>query len=326
MFPVVLALALGFNFLNGFLDSSSLVATVISSRSLHPRAALALAGLAEFVGPFVFGVAVATTVGTGFLKTEALTLAVLASGLAAAVVWSLLTLLFALPSSSSHALFGGLIGSAVLASGVQAVLLSGVGVILIALIAAPIVGLGAGFLVMRLTLWAVRNATPRVSGVFRRLQLFTLIGLALSHGTNDGQKSMGVIALALVLASEGARFEIPLWVVAVSAGTIAIGTSIGGWRLIRTLGGRIYRIRPIHGFASQAAGAAVVLGAALLGGPVSTTQVLSSSITGVGAAERWGKVRWRVLRQMATAWILTMPATALLSAGIYALLGQLGVR
>ncbi|MEX0788585.1 MAG: inorganic phosphate transporter [Anaerolineales bacterium] len=326
MFPVVLALALGFNFLNGFLDSSSLVATVISSRSLHPRAALALAALAELAGPFLFGVAVATTVGTGFLRTDSLTLAVLASGLAAAVLWSLVTLLFALPSSSSHALFGGLIGSAVLASGVQAVLLSGLGVILIALIAAPILGFGVGFIVMRLTLWAVRNATPRVSGVFRRLQIFTLIGLALSHGANDAQKSMGVIALALVLASRQARFEIPLWVVAASAGTIAIGTSIGGWRLIRTLGGRIYRIRPIHGFASQAAGAAVVLGAALMGGPVSTTQVLSSSITGVGAADRRGKVRWTVLRQMATAWILTMPATALLSAGIYALLGQVGVR
>jgi PiT family inorganic phosphate transporter len=257
---------------------------------------------------------------------QLLTLAAVAAGLAAAVIWNLITWYFGMPSSSSHALLGGLIGSAFLASGAAAIQMAGLVRILIALIASPMIGLLAGFLFMRLTLWLVRGATPKVSTVFRRLQLPTLLGLALSHGTNDAQKSMGVIGLALLLTSPQTSFSIPLWVVAASAASIALGTSLGGWRLIRTLGGRIYQIRPIHGFASQASGAGVILGAALLGGPVSTTQVISSAIVGVGAAERWGKVRWKILRQMAIAWILTIPATALLSAGAYAVLTRLGVR
>jgi PiT family inorganic phosphate transporter len=288
--------------------------------------ALGIAGLAEFAGPFLFGLAVATTIGSDLLVPQLLTLAAVAAGLAAAVIWNLITWYFGMPSSSSHALLGGLIGSAFLASGAAAIQMAGLVRILIALIASPMIGLLAGFLFMRLTLWLVRGATPKVSTVFRRLQLPTLLGLALSHGTNDAQKSMGVIGLALLLTSPQTSFSIPLWVVAASAASIALGTSLGGWRLIRTLGGRIYQIRPIHGFASQASGAGVILGAALLGGPVSTTQVISSAIVGVGAAERWGKVRWKILRQMAIAWILTIPATALLSAGAYAVLTRLGVR
>lgn len=325
MLPVVLALALGFNFLNGLHDSSSLVATVISSRSLQPRTALVLAALAEFAGPFLFGLAVATTVGSGLLRPELLTLTVLAAALASAVLWNLLTWYVGMPSSSSHALLGGLMGSAVLAGGAQAIQVQGLIRILIALFVSPPLGLIAGFLVMRLTLWVVRGATPKVSDTFRRLQVPTLIGLGLSHGTNDAQKTMGVIGLALLLADRQGGFEIPLWVVAVSAAAIAFGTSLGGWRLIRTLGGRIYRIRPIHAFASQTSGAGVILVAALLGGPVSTTQVISSAILGVGAADRWGKVRWSILRQMAIAWLLTIPATAILSAGGYALIVRLGL-
>lgn len=325
MLPVVLALALGFNFLNGLHDSSSLVATVISSRSLQPRTALVLAALAEFAGPFLFGLAVATTVGSGLLRPDLLTLTVLAAALASAVLWNLLTWYVGMPSSSSHALLGGLMGSAVLAGGAQAIQVQGLIRILIALFLSPPLGLLAGFLVMRLTLWVVRGATPKVSDTFRRLQVPTLIGLGLSHGTNDAQKTMGVIGLALLLADRQGGFEIPLWVVAVSAAAIAFGTSLGGWRLIRTLGGRIYRIRPIHAFASQTSGAGVILVAALLGGPVSTTQVISSAILGVGAADRWGKVRWSILRQMAIAWLLTIPATAILSAGGYALIVRLGL-
>lgn len=325
MLPVVLALALGFNFLNGLHDSSSLVATVISSRSLQPRTALVLAALAEFAGPFLFGLAVATTVGSGLLRPDLLTLTVLAAALASAVLWNLLTWYVGMPSSSSHALLGGLMGSAVLAGGAQAIQVQGLIRILIALFLSPPLGLLAGFLVMRLILWVVRGATPKVSDTFRRLQVPTLIGLGLSHGTNDAQKTMGVIGLALLLADRQGGFEIPLWVVAVSAAAIAFGTSLGGWRLIRTLGGRIYRIRPIHAFASQTSGAGVILVAALLGGPVSTTQVISSAILGVGAADRWGKVRWSILRQMAIAWLLTIPATAILSAGGYALIVRLGL-
>jgi PiT family inorganic phosphate transporter len=172
-------------------------------------------------------------------------------------------------------------------------------------------------------LWAAAGATPRINSVFRRLQIATLIGLALSHGTNDAQKTMGVIAMGLVASGYLPSFTVPLWVIAASAGAIALGTSLGGWRLIRTLGARIIRVRPVHAFSSQVAGAGVILGAALLGGPVSTTQVMSSAIMGVGAGERINKVRWMVLQDLVTAWLLTIPVTAVVSAGVYLLLRSL---
>lgn len=320
-FYVLLTLALLFDFLNGFHDSSNIVATVISSRALHPRVALLLAAVTEFIGPFLFGVAVATTIGDELLISAALNQTVIIAALLSAVLWNLLTWYLGIPSSSSHALLGGLLGAAVLASqGVHIVKPQGLIKIIIALLASPIAGLLVGFLVMRFTLWAVRNASPRVDTLFKNGQILTLLGLGLSHGTNDAQKTMGVIALGLLLSGRSSQFSIPLWVIAVSAGAIALGTAFGGWRLIRTLGGKIYRIRPIHGFTSQIAGAGVILGAALLGGPVSTTQVMSSSIMGVGAAQRVNMVRWNVLREMVTAWVLTIPLTAVLAALILFLL------
>ncbi len=316
-FLILLALAVLFDFLNGFHDSSNLVATVISSRARHPRLALLLAALAEFSGPFLFGVAVAKTVGADLLDAPVLESRVVIAALAAAVVWNLATWYLGIPSSSSHALLGGLLGAALTAGGPESVRLPGLLAILIALLVSPVIGMLAGFVVMRVTLWATRRATPRINAVFRRLQLLTLVGLGLSHGSNDAQKTMGVITLGLVTSGLQSTFEVPLWVIALSAGALALGTSFGGWRLIRTLGGRIYRIRPVHGFTSQAAGAAVILGAALVGGPVSTTQVLSSSIMGVGAAERLSKVRWLVLKDMLIAWALTIPTTALVAAVAY---------
>lgn len=310
-FYLLLVVALLFDFLNGFHDSSNIVATVISSRALHPRVALLLAALAEFVGPFIFGVAVATTIGNELLVESALNINVIIAALVSAVVWNLLTWYAGIPSSSSHALLGGLLGAAILSTGgFEIVKLPGLLKIVLALLLSPIAGLAVGFIVMRLTLWLVRNASPRIDIVFKKAQVLTLVGLALSHGTNDAQKTMGVIALGLFLSGRTAQFSIPLWVIAVSAGAIALGTAFGGWRLIRTLGGKIFRIRPIHGFTSQIAGAGVILGASLLGGPVSTTQVMSSSIMGVGAAQRVNMVRWNVLRDMVTAWLLTIPLTA----------------
>jgi PiT family inorganic phosphate transporter len=314
-FFILLGVALLFDFLNGFHDSSNIVATVISSRALHPRVALLLAAVSHFVGPFLFGVAVATTIGHELLDENALNQSVITAALISAVVWNLVTWYIGIPSSSSHALLGGLLGAAILASrGIYVVLLPGLVKIIIALLLSPVVGLVFGFLVMRFTLWAVRKATPRIDTFFKNSQILTLIGLGLSHGTNDAQKTMGVIALGLFLSGRTAEFSIPMWVVAASAGAIALGTAMGGWRLIRTLGGKIYRIRPIHGFTSQIAGAGVILGAALLGGPVSTTQVMSSSIMGVGAAQRVNMVRWNVLMEMVTAWLLTIPLTAVLAA------------
>jgi PiT family inorganic phosphate transporter len=225
-----------------------------------------------------------------------------------------------LPSSSSHALIGGLLGAALLSGGLEVVRFDGLTKILLALLISPLAGFLAGFLVMRLTLFASQKAHPRVNDVFRRLQALTLIVLALSHGTNDAQKTMGVIAMGLVAGGYLEHFVVPVWVIAASAGSIALGTSLGGWRLIRTLGAKIFRVRPVHGFASQVAGASVILGAALMGGPVSTTQVMSSTIMGVGAAERLNKVRWMVLRDLVVAWVLTIPLTALLAGGAYSLI------
>ncbi len=325
MFLILLALALVFDFLNGFHDSSNIVATVISSRALHPRVALLLAAISHFTGPFLFGVAVATTVGDELLDLRVLDMSVVIAALIAAVIWNLLTWYLGIPSSSSHALLGGLLGAATLSAGLSVVKLPGLAKILLALLVSPLAGLIVGFLVMRLTLWLVQGASPRINELFRRVQVLTLIGLALSHGTNDAQKTMGAIAMGLVAAGIQQQFTVPIWVVALSAGSIALGTAFGGWRLIRTLGGRIFRIRPLHGFTSQISGAAVILGAALLGGPVSTTQVMSSSIMGVGAGERINKVRWNILGDMAVAWALTIPITAAIAALSCFLLSRLGI-
>ena len=309
-FTILLALALLFDFLNGIHDSSNIVATVIFSRALSPFMAMLLAAVAHFVGPFIFGLAVATTVGKGLLDIQFLNVNVVLAALISAILWNLITWYLGIPSSSTHALLGGLLGAAVLSSGLQVVQVNGLIKIVLALLISPLLGLAAGFITIRLTLWAARNATPRINQFFRRMQIFTLIGLALSHGTNDAQKTMGIITLGLVLAGRLDSFVVPPWVIAVSAGAIALGTLLGGWRLIRTLGGKMFRIRPVHGFTSQVAGSIVIMSAALLGGPVSTTQVMSSAIVGVGAGERINKVRWNILGEMVTAWLLTIPTTA----------------
>ena len=325
MLLVLVATALLFDFLNGFNDSSSIVATVIASRAMSPRRALTLTALSHFAGPFLFGVAVANTVGKGLIESSAVTLPVVLAGVIAAIVWNRVAWSFAVPSSSSHALVGGLMGAAILSAGFGAIHLSGLIKILIALFVSPPLGFAAGFLLMRLILFLAQSATPRVNDWFRQWQLFTSIGLGLSHGTNDAQKTMGIITLGLVASGKLQSFDVPLWVILASAGAIALGTSLGGWRLIRTLGGRIYTIRPVHGFTTHIGATAVILGAALVGGPVSTTQVISSSIMGVGAAERVSKVRWEVGQEMLQAWVLTIPATALAGAGMFWVMRRLGL-
>jgi PiT family inorganic phosphate transporter len=309
--------ALLFGFLNGFHDSANVVATVISSRAMPARTALLLTAAGEFVGPFLFGVAVAQTIGAGLIDTAAVTPGIVLGAAVAAIVWNVLTWLFGIPSSSSHALVGGLLGATAMAGGLGAIQIGGVQKALVALFVSPPLGLLAGFLIMRLTLRAVAHASPNVNTVFKRLQIVTAVGLAVSHGANDAQKTMGILTLGLVAAGALPAFAVPVWVVAASAGVMALGTAIGGWRLIRTLGGRIYKIRPIHGFTAQTASWAVILGAALVGGPVSTTQVVSSAIMGAGAAERLSKVRWGVAQEMLVAWGLTIPVTAGLAALAY---------
>jgi PiT family inorganic phosphate transporter len=314
---VIIALALLFDFLNGVHDSSNVVATMISSRALSPRVALGMTALANFFGPFIFGVAVAETIGHEIVAAEAINEAVLLAALVSAIGWNLLTWYLGFPSSSSHALIGGFIGAVVMGAGWGAIQLAGLEKILIALFASPIIGFLIGYLILRITLLLSWNATPRINGFFRQSQVVTALALALSHGTNDAQKTMGIITLALVTGGYISTFTVPLWVILACATMIALGTALGGWKLIRTLGGKFYKIRPVDGFASQLASAAVILGASLVGGPVSTTQVVSSAIMGVGAAERANKVRWGVAQEIATAWLLTIPATALAGAGLY---------
>lgn len=313
----VIALALVFDFLNGIHDSSNVVATIISSRALSPRAALGVTAVANFVGPFIFGVAVANTIGHEIVDAEVINNQVLVAALGSAIFWNVLTWVLGFPSSSSHALIGGFIGAVMIEAGWRAIHLDGLGKILIALFTSPLIGFLVGYLILRLVLLLSWSASPRVNNLFRRGQVLTGIALALSHGTNDAQKTMGIITLALVAGGLLEEFIVPTWVILACAGMIALGTSVGGWKLIKTLGGKFFKIRPVDGFASQFASAVVILGASLVGGPVSTTQVVSSAIMGVGTAERANKVRWGVAREIITAWLLTIPATAALAAGLY---------
>jgi PiT family inorganic phosphate transporter len=319
----VIILALIFDFLNGIHDSSNIVATMISSRALSPRVALGMTALAEFCGPFIFGVAVAETIGHEVVASKAISVIVILAALISAILWNLLTWYLGFPSSSSHALVGGLVGAVAIGAGWHAIQLPGLTKILLTLFTSPILGLVFGYLILKLLFIISWNASPRVNLIFKRSQIFTALALALSHGANDAQKTMGIITLALVTGGVLNVFTVPLWVIIICAAMIATGTAVGGWKLIRTLGGKFYRIRPIDGFASQLASTAVILGALLVGGPVSTTQVVSSAIMGVGAAERMNKVRWTVAQEIAMAWVLTIPATALVAAGLYWVLSKI---
>ncbi len=321
---LLLVLALGFDFLNGVHDSSNIVATMISSRALSPRTALTLTAIAEFSGPFIFGVAVAKTIGDEIVIPGVMTMTVLIAALISAIGWNLLTWWLGMPSSSSHALIGGLVGAVAAGVGWQAIKIEGIEKILLTLFTSPIIGLVFGFLVARLIILLCWNASPSVNWIFKKGQVLTAIALALSHGTNDAQKSMGIITLGLVTSGYLSKFEVPVWVIFACALMIAFGTSVGGWKLIRTLGAKFYRIRPLDGFATQLTSAAVILGASLFGGPVSTTQVVSTAIMGVGSADRANKVRWGVAGEILTAWLLTIPATALIGAGVHWLLSQTG--
>jgi len=321
---VVIILALFFQFLNGVRDSSNIVATMISSRTFRPRTALILTAISEFLGPFLFGVTVAKTIGEDIVNSQTLDLNVIMSCLIGAIIWNLITWFFGIPSSSSHALIGGLIGSVMVAAGLGAIKLAGLNKVLIALFVSPVIGSVVGFVALRLIYYLVQEATPKVNDLFKRGQFFTAVALAFSHGTNDAQKVMGIITLSLVIAGSIDRFDVPPWVILVSAGTIALGTALGGWRLIRTLGGKFYKIRPVHSFATQLTSGLVILSASATGLPVSTSQVVSSAIIGIGASERFGKVRWSVAGDILTAWLITIPASGLMSAGIYWLLVNFG--
>ena len=337
--PLVFLIAIGlsFDFINGFNDSSAIVATMISTRAMTPRKALIMTAIFEFSGPFIFGVAVATTIGDEMLNIKMITLGVIYAAVLAAITWDLITWYLGLPSSSTHAMVGGIVGSAVasrlfhmvqtgavhhvsdLWHAFTIVKLTGISKVIISLVISPILGFAAAYLMLKMIYLGARvfKLGPWINSVFRKGQIPAGIALALSHGTNDSQKTMGIITLALFSHGVIHKFAVPDWVVLLCASAIALGVGTGAWRLIRTLGGGIYRLRPVDGFTAQVSSATVILSAAVLGGPVSTTHVVSSSIMGAGTADRWKKVRWGVGRSILTAWLLTLPAAATLGAVIY---------
>ena len=317
MLYLLIALALLYAFLNGYRDSSSVLAGVIASRAMRPSVALYLVAAAELVAPLFIGAGVSRTVTTGLVDAHAISLNTVVIAMIAALLWNLFTWWRGIPSSSTHALIGGLMGAAWAIHGSAAIITSGLLYAILPLFAAPVIGLILGFFGMGLLLFAFRNATPRVNSLFRRIQIVTAVLLAMSNSGNDSHKAMGIIALGLVLAGQLPQFGVPLWVVLACAAAMAFGASRGDWRQIRNLGGKVYRIRPLNALASQLTSALIVLSASAAGLPVSTSHIISTSLMGSGASERVNKVRWHVAGEMATAWVLTIPATMILAAAIF---------
>jgi PiT family inorganic phosphate transporter len=316
----VVGLALFFDFSNGFHDAANVVATIITTGALSPRKALTMAAICEFVGPFLFGTAVAETIGKNIIDVSTfnttlteLSISLLIAALVGAIAWNLITWFWGFPSSSSHALVVGMVGAVLVAYGPDKILWKGLLYVIGVLIFSPFLGLVFGNLFFKTTLYFSRNATPKISYFFNRMQVPSSIALSLSHGANDAQKSMGLIAMSLVILGLSPTFHIPFWVIASCAGAIALGTASGGWRIIKTVGSGIYRLRSIHAFCAQTSSAMVILGAALLGGPVSTTHVVSSSIMGVGAGQRISAVRWGTAKNIIVAWFVTIPASAVMA-------------
>jgi PiT family inorganic phosphate transporter len=320
----IVVLALVFDFLNGFHDAANSIATVVSTRVLTPGIAVIWAAFFNFVAVFVLGVAVAKMVGKGIVMPEAVNNHVLASALTGAILWNLLTWWLGLPTSSSHALIGGLVGAALAYKGPGAVIMPGLTKTAIFIVVAPVVGLVLGFFNMIAVSWIFRRAHPgRVDHLFRKMQLVSAALYSLGHGGNDAQKTMGVIALLLFTTGQIDHFYIPQWVVILCGIAIALGTLTGGWRIVRTLGARVTKLRPVGGFCAETAGAISLFGATHLGIPVSTTHTITGAIVGVGATQRLSAVRWGVAGRIVWAWVLTIPASAFMAALAFYLTSRL---
>jgi PiT family inorganic phosphate transporter len=307
-----------FDFLNGFHDAANSVATIVSTGTLSPNVAVAWAAFFNFVAAFGFGVKVATTLGKGVVDPSAIDRWVVLGGLVGAIVWNLLTWWLGLPVSSSHALIGGLAGAAVAHSGTSVLLPKGLGKILLFIVLSPIIGFLIGFSIMLLLLVLHRYSLPSVvDRRFRGLQLVSAAFYSLGHGTNDAQKTMGIITILLFTSGYMKEFHVPVWVILTCHAAIAAGTLMGGWRIVKTMGMRITKLRPIGGFSAETAGAITILGASLWGIPVSTTHTITGAIMGVGATHRLSAVRWGVARKIIWAWVLTIPVSAAISAATY---------
>ncbi len=310
---IIVILALSFDYVNGFHDTANAIATSVSTKALSPRQAIIIAATLNFFGA-LSGTAVAATIGKNVVLPELITPLLIIAALVGAIFWNLFTWYFGIPSSSSHALIGGLTGGAIAAFGLFAVNWAGFIRIFTGLILAPIIGLIAGSLVMTLLFWLFKNASPaQTNNKFRKLQIVSAAMASFAHGSNDAQKSMGIITMVLLSGGFISVFHVPLWVKVACALAMAAGTAAGGWKIIRTMGGKIFRIEPINGFAADFTASVTIYSATLLGAPVSTTHVVSSSIMGVGAAKRLRGVRWNIARQIVIAWFITIPSSALVS-------------
>jgi PiT family inorganic phosphate transporter len=315
---VIVVITLAFEFTNGWHDAASSIATVVSTRVLRPLQAVAWAAFWNFVAAFVFGTAVAKTMGSGLVDLKLVDQYVLLAGLLGAIVWNYTTIRLGLPASSSHALMGGYGGAAVAAAGFRAILIHGWTKPVIFIFIGPFIGMGAGLFVTVVTSWIVRRKALRsVDKWFRRLQLVSAGGFSLGHGTNDAQKGMGIITAALVSSGTLSNYVVPYWVILCCHLAIAGGTMAGGWRVVKTMGQKITKLHPFGGFAAETAAAITLIGTASAGIPVSTTHVITGAIAGVGASRRLTAVRWGVTRRILWAWILTIPGAGLMGAIFY---------
>jgi PiT family inorganic phosphate transporter len=332
LFLLVVIAALAFEYINGFHDAANAIATVVSTKVLTPRQAIAMAAFFNLTGALM-GTAVASTIGKGMVDLKVVTMRTIICALLSAIVWNLVTWLLGLPSSSSHALIGGLCGAAVAsAAGDFSVLKWRTGLlpkVVVPMISSPVAGFIFGALLMFLLLFALQSFTPHlVHKIFGKLQLVSAAWMAHSHGTNDAQKTMGIIALALFTGTKNGTFahlprelhflntpsfQVPTWVIFACAATMAAGTAAGGWRIIRTLGHKMVKLQPVHGFAAETTAAVIIQVASSYGIPLSTTHVISTSIMGVGAVKRFSGVKWGVVGRIVWAWVLTLPVTALLA-------------
>lgn len=318
----IILIALVFDFINGFHDAANSIATVVSTKVLSPIQAVVWAAFFNFVAAFVFGVHVATTIGKGVVESWAIDSYVILAGLIGAILWDLITWYYGLPTSSSHALIGGLVGAALTKAGWGTLIPKGIIKISLFIFLSPLVGLALGFIFMVITLNLFHKTTPhKVDIHFRRLQLLSAAVYSLSHGTNDAQKTMGIIAILLFSTGHlGPEFYVPMWVILSAHAAIALGTLAGGWRIVKTMGMKITKLRPVGGFCAEAAAATAIIGATLGGIPVSTTHTIAGAIMGVGSTRRLSAVRWGVAGRIVWAWILTIPLSALIAALCFLLL------
>jgi len=322
---VLIALVLIFDFINGFHDSANSIATVVSTKVLSPIAAVGLAATFNFLAFLIFPLKVATTIGKGVINPDIITLNLIAAAILAAIIWNLITWWLGLPSSSSHTLVGGLVGAAITGSGFDSVILPGVLKIVAFIVIAPLLGMVMSYIISIIVLHIVKNYSP--SGIdrhFRRLQLLSASAFSLGHGGNDAQKSMGIIWVAMIAANQVAKdAPIGLWIVLSCHAAIALGTLFGGWRIVKTMGQRITKLRPFEGFCAETAGALTLFGATHFGIPVSTTHTITGSIVGVGATKGVSAVKWGITTKIFWAWILTIPVSALIGAGLYYVLNAI---